>query len=89
MKKISKLKHQVKSNMYYIFWGACTVAVMAGQIYVGAGYNRMSRSVRDLTEAIVIKMEWEELRRGTGESPFMPMVDPDGYIIWLETNDPE
>ena len=86
MKKISKLKHQVKSNMYYIFWGACTVAVMAGQIYVGAGYNRMSRSVRDLTEAIVIKMEWEELRRGTGESPFMPMVDPDDYIIWLETD---
>ena len=89
MKKVSKLKHQVKSNMYYIFWGACTVAVMAGQIYVGAGYNRMSRSARDLTEAIVIKMEWEELRRGTGESPFMPMVDPDDYIIWLETNDPE
>ena len=89
MKKVSKFKHQVKSNMYYIFWGACTVAVMAGQIYVGAGYNRMSRSVRDLTEAIVIKMEWEELRRGTGESPFMPMVDPDDYIIWLETNDPE
>ena len=89
MKKVSKLKHQVKSNMYYIFWGACTVAVMAGQIYVGAGYNRMSRSVRDLTEAIVIKMEWEELRRGTGGSPFMPMVDPDDYIIWLETNDPE
>ena len=86
MKKVSKLKHQVKSNMYYIFWGACTVAVMAGQIYVGAGYNRMSRSVRDLTEAIVIKMEWEELRRGTGESPFMPMVDPDDYIIWLETD---
>ncbi len=89
MKKVSKLKHQVKSNMYYVFWGACTVAVMAGQIYVGAGYNRMSRSVRDLTEAIVIKMEWEELRRGTGESPFIPMVDPDDYIIWLETNDPE
>ena len=86
MKKVSKLKHQVKSNMYYIFWGACTIAVMAGQIYVGAGYNRMSRSVRDLTEAIVIKMEWEELRRGTGESPFMPMVDPDDYIIWLETD---
>jgi len=87
MKKVSKLKHQVKSNMYYVFWGACTIAVMAGQIYVGAGYNRMSRSVKDLTEAIVIKMEWEELRRPTGESPFMPMVDPDDYIIWLEVDD--
>ena len=94
MKKVSKLKQQVKSNMYYIFWGACTVAVMAGQIYVGAGYNRMSNSVKDLTEMIEIKMEWEEQkellrRRRTGESPFMPMVDPDDYIIWLETNDPE
>ena len=62
MKKVSKLKHQVKSNMYYVFWGACTVAVMAGQIYVGAGYNSMSRSVRDLTEVITIKIELEELR---------------------------
>ena len=93
MKKVSKLKHQVKSNMYYIFWGACTFAVMAGQIFVGAGYQSMSNSVEDLTEMIEIKMEWEEqkelLRRGTGGSPFMPMVDPDDYIIWLETNDPE
>ena len=62
MKKVSKLKHQVKSNMYYVFWGACTIAVMAGQIYVGAGYNSMSRSVRDLTEVITIKIELEELR---------------------------
>ena len=62
MKKVSKLKHQVKSNMYYIFWGACTIAVMAGQIYVGTGYNSMSQSVEDLTEVITIKIELEELR---------------------------
>ena len=62
MKKVSKLKHQVKSNMYYVFWGACTFAVMAGQIYVGAGYNSMSQSVEDLTEVITIKIELEELR---------------------------
>ena len=62
MKKISKIKHQIKSNMYYIFWGACTVAVMAGQIYVGTGYNSMSESVKDLTEMIQIKIELEELR---------------------------
>ena len=52
----------MKSSMYYVFWGACTFAVMAGQIYVGAGYNSMSRSVRDLTEVITIKIELEELR---------------------------
>ncbi len=63
MKKYSKLKHQVKSNMYYIFWGACTIAVMAGQIYVGTGYKSMSESVKDLTEMIEIKIELEELRK--------------------------
>ena len=63
MTKYSKLKHQVKSNMYYIFWGACTIAVMAGQIYVGTGYNSMSESVKDLTEMIEIKIELEELRK--------------------------
>ena len=77
----AKTKAQIKSYQYYLFWGACTVAVMAGQIFVGAGYQSMSNSVNDLTEMIEIKMEWEELRRrGTG--PYMPMNDPDDYIIW-------
>ena len=63
-KSVSKLKHQVKSNKYYLFWGACTLAVMAGQIYVGAGYRGMAQDVRDLTEIITIQMELEELRGG-------------------------
>ena len=75
MKNMSKLKHQVKSNKYYIFWGACTVAVMAGQIFVGAGYQSMSQSVQDLTETITIKMEWDELNRKQNRSPYMPMSD--------------
>jgi len=62
MKPMSKLKHQIKSNKYYLFWGAATIAVMAGQIYVGAGYRGMAQDVRDLTEIITIKMELEELR---------------------------
>ena len=61
-KSVSKLKHQVKSNKYYLFWGAATIAVMAGQIYVGAGYRGMAQDVRDLTEIITIRMELEELR---------------------------
>lgn len=56
----------MKSNMYYIFWGACTLAVMTGQIYVGLGYNKMSQSVNDLTEMIEIKIELEELRKRQG-----------------------
>ena len=62
MTKFTKTKAQMKSSMYYVFWGACTFAVMAGQIYVGAGYNSVSRSVKDLTEVITIKIELEELR---------------------------
>ena len=53
MKKVSKLKHQVKSNMYYVFWGACTIAVMAGQIYVGTGYRSMSKSIEKLVDTYV------------------------------------
>mgnify|MGYP001347724455 FL=1 len=64
--KREKLRNQLKSNMYYIFWGACTLAVMTGQIYVGVGYNRMSQSVNDLTEMIEIKIELEELRKRQG-----------------------
>ncbi len=63
MTKISKIKNQMKSYQYYLFWGACTIAVMAGQIYVGAGYKSMSESVKDLTEMIEIKIELEELRQ--------------------------
>ena len=59
----AKTKAQIKSYQYYLFWGACTVAVMAGQIFVGAGYQSMSNSVNDLTEMIEIKIELEELRR--------------------------
>ena len=43
MKK-EKKRHQVKSQWYYIFWGTCTVAVCAGQLFVGNGFRRMSES---------------------------------------------
>ena len=82
MKPLSKIKHQIKSGKYYIFWGACTVAVMAGQIYVGAGYRSMSQEVKDLTEMIGLKFEIELLeRRRTGQSEYME-INPDDYIIW-------
>ena len=42
----------MKSSSYYLFWGAATVAVVAGQIYVGAGYRQMSESVDDVVEVL-------------------------------------
>ena len=78
----AKTKAQIKSYQYYIFWGACTFAVMAGQIFVGTGYQSMSNSVKDLTEMIEIKMELEELNKRRGTGPYIPMTNPDDYIIW-------
>ena len=74
-KSYTKLKHQVKSSRYYIFWGAATIAVMAGQFYVGNGYRSMSQEVKDLTEVITIKMEWDELNQRRETIPYMPMRD--------------
>ena len=66
MKSLSKVKHQIKSGKYYIFWGACTIAVMAGQIYVGAGYRSMSQEVKILTEMVGLKFEIELLEKKRG-----------------------
>jgi hypothetical protein len=68
-KPLQKIKHQIKSGKYYIFWGAATIAVMAGQIYVGAGYRSMSESVKDLTEMIEIKIEMELLKNSMRKMP--------------------
>ena len=51
MKK--KLRHQVKSRFYYIFWGIATIVVVAGQIYVGSGYRVMSESVERIHVTIL------------------------------------
>ena len=34
----------MKSSSYYLFWGIATIAVVAGQIYVGTGYRRMAET---------------------------------------------
>ena len=89
MKSVSKFKHQVKSGKYYLFWGAATIAVMAGQIYVGNGYRNMARSIDSLVKAITYEPEPRGLYEPlipppTGFSQ-NPKIDPDDYVIWLET----
>ena len=78
----------MKSSRYYIFWGAATVAVMAGQIYVGNGYRKMSESVKDLTEMIGFKFEMELIEKRRYPNGVVPLdlrnIDPDDYIIWEE-----
>ena len=72
-KSYTKLKHQVKSSRQYLFLGAATIAVMAGQIYVGNGYRKMSESVGDLTEIIEIKMELELLEKKRNPYGILPL----------------
>ena len=49
--------HQVKSRMYYYFWGVCTVAVVFGQLYVASGYRIMAESVNRLTYILVGELD--------------------------------
>ena len=52
-----KVKAQVKSRFYYMFWGAATVSVFVGQMYVGSGYRQMSRSFDRIIDTIVVEFE--------------------------------
>ncbi len=54
--KEQKLKSQVKSRFYYLFWGAATVSVFTGQVYVGSGYRQMSRSFDRINDTIVFEI---------------------------------
>ena len=64
-----KLRAQVKSRWYYLFWGAATVSVFAGQIYVGNGFRRMAESFDRGVDTLIHEVEKERWL--------------DGGIIWL------
>ena len=46
-----KLRAQVKSRWYYIFWGTATVTVFVGQVFVGNGFRRMAESFEKVLDA--------------------------------------
>ena len=45
MSKRDKIRAQMKSRFYYMFWGAMAGAVVGGQIYVGTSYRAMAKSM--------------------------------------------
>ena len=55
--KGEKVRAQVKSRYYYLFWGAATVSVFAGQLYVGSGYRQMSRSFNRIMDAVIVEID--------------------------------
>lgn len=48
----TKLKAQVKSRFYYVFWGTATLAVVLGQLYVGIGYRVLHHSMQELIDNV-------------------------------------
>ena len=54
-----KLRNQVKSRFYYIFWGVATVSVVFGQLYVGTGYRTFARSLNRIFDTIEVQVSDE------------------------------
>jgi len=85
MRKRDKIRAQMKSRFYYLFWGAATVAVVGGQLYVGSSYRAMARSMnRWFDETIDMLQEPVRPRIGTPVVPdrggyYMPVPTPDDY----------
>ena len=50
--KKTKIKAQVKSRFYYLFWGIATLSVVTGQIMVGHGYRQMSEEIKTLNHIL-------------------------------------
>ena len=103
MSKREKIRAQMKSRFYYLFWGAATVAVVGGQLYVGSSYRAMAKSMNrwfDTAVEALIDNYPPARPRGLYE-PLIPPptgdfrrdqidlteLDPDDYIIWLEVDE--
>ena len=51
-----KVRNQVKSRFYYLFWGVATFSVVAGQLYVGSGYRGFARSLNRILDTIQLEV---------------------------------
>ena len=52
-----KVRNQVKSRFYYLFWGIATFSVVAGQVYVGSGYRSFANSLNRLFNTIEVEVQ--------------------------------
>jgi len=55
-RKLFKQRAQVKSRFYYLFWGAATLSVLAGQLYVGSGYRAYSGALLRIFDAVEVEV---------------------------------
>ena len=92
MRKREKIRAQMKSRWYYSFWGAATVAVVAGQVYVGSGYRAMARSLDSWLDT-AIEALIPDKPKGGNKGYYMPTPTPDYYnddgVVYLKDLDPD
>ena len=75
--KREKIRAQMKSRFYYMFWGAATIAVVSGQLYVGTSYRTMARSMNRWFEETIDIMQEPVRQRQDGY--YMPVPTPEDY----------
>ena len=51
-----KVRNQVKSRFYYLFWGIATFSVVAGQVYVGTGYRGFANSLNIIFDTVEMQV---------------------------------
>ena len=51
-----KVRNQVKSRFYYLFWGIATFSVVAGQLYVGCGYRMFAGSLNRIFDTVEVEV---------------------------------
>jgi len=57
-----KVRNQVKSRFYYLFWGIATFSVVAGQVYVGSGYRMFARSLNRIFDTVQVQISEDYYR---------------------------
>ena len=78
IRKREKIKAQVKSRFYYLFWGAMAGAVVGGQLYVGTSYRVMARSMNRWFDETIDLIQ-QPIRPPTGRMMPVPIPTPDYY----------
>ena len=78
IRKREKIKAQVKSRFYYLFWGAMAGAVVGGQLYVGTSYRVMARSMNRWFDETIDLIQ-QPIKPPTGRMMPVPIPTPDYY----------
>ena len=76
MKRRDKIRAQMKSRFYYMFWGAATVAVVSVQLYVGTSYRAMARSMNRWFEETIELIQIPQRQRNKG---YYSVPKPEDY----------